>query len=58
MQDPWIRPASADRIQALYPRAERINVDAGHCPHDDLPGTVNENLLAWLAQLQEGGRQA
>jgi pimeloyl-ACP methyl ester carboxylesterase len=47
--DPWIRPATADRVMSLYPRAERIRLPAGHCPHDDTPELVNEALLAWLA---------
>lgn len=24
---------------------------AGHCPHDDRPNSVHENLLPWLANL-------
>lgn len=28
-QDPWIGPRSADMIQALYPSASRVDVDAG-----------------------------
>eukprot|EP00980_Cylindrotheca_fusiformis_P008371 scaffold1767_cov71-Cylindrotheca_fusiformis.AAC.3 len=35
MKDPWIRPATADKIQTLYPTAERVNINAGHCPHDE-----------------------
>ena len=50
--DPWIRPSSADRIQQLYPLAERFSVPAGHCPHDDLPEPVNHGLLEWLDRLQ------
>ena len=50
--DPWIRPSSADRIQKLYPLAERFSVLAGHCPHDDLPEPVNQGLLEWLDRLQ------
>jgi pimeloyl-ACP methyl ester carboxylesterase len=33
--DPWIRPQAADKIQALYPAAQRVDIDAGHCPHDE-----------------------
>lgn len=33
--DPWIRPQAADRVQALYPAAQRVSIDAGHCPHDE-----------------------
>jgi pimeloyl-ACP methyl ester carboxylesterase len=41
MQDPWIRPGAADRIQQLYPTARRVEVNAGHCPHDEAPEAVN-----------------
>ena len=51
--DPWIRPSSADRIQRLYPLAERYSVQAGHCPHDDTPQPVNKGLLAWLDRLPQ-----
>lgn len=44
-KDPWIRPRAADRIQALYPRAQRVSVDAGHCPHDEAPGAVNDAII-------------
>ena len=30
--DPWIGSGSADRIQSLYPSADRIELQAGHCP--------------------------
>lgn len=45
----WLQ---ADKIQALYPAAERVSLQAGHCPHDDTPAQANEALLAWLNKLQ------
>lgn len=50
-QDPWIRPASADKVMALYPSAQRIRLNAGHCPHDEVPQAANEALESWLATL-------
>lgn len=38
----------ADRIQQLYPEAERVRLQSGHCPHDDTPEEANAALLAWL----------
>ena len=35
----------------LYPTAELVEVQAGHCPHDDAPGAVNAALLRWAASL-------
>eukprot|EP00904_Undaria_pinnatifida_P005704 jgi/Undpi1/2263/HiC_scaffold_13.g05649.m1 len=49
--DPWIRPAAADKIQALYPAAKRFSVQAGHCPHDEAPEVVNGALIDWLKSI-------
>jgi pimeloyl-ACP methyl ester carboxylesterase len=35
VQDPWIRPVVADKVQAIYPKTQRVNIEAGHCPHDE-----------------------
>lgn len=48
-KDPWIRPQAADRIQALYPKAIRVSVDAGHCPHDENPAAVNDAIINFLS---------
>jgi pimeloyl-ACP methyl ester carboxylesterase len=45
MKDPWIRPITADRIQELKPDLVRVNLEAGHCPHDEVPNEVNEAIL-------------
>ena len=50
-KDPWIRPAAADRIQSLYPSALRVNVDAGHCPHDENPEAVNLAITNFMKSL-------
>lgn len=49
--DPWITPASADRIQKIFPAAERVNVRGGHCPHDDVPQLFIPPLQRWLEAL-------
>eukprot|EP00891_Asterochloris_glomerata_P008165 jgi/Astpho2/8165/e_gw1.00120.97.1_t len=56
--DPWIRPASADRVQKLYPQAERVSINAGHCPHDEASNDTNAALLKWLDNLPSDGKQA
>jgi pimeloyl-ACP methyl ester carboxylesterase len=38
-------------IQALFPAAERVNVDAGHCPHDENPTDVNNAILDFMAKI-------
>ena len=47
-KDPWIRPQAADKIQTLYPKAIRVSVDAGHCPHDEAPDAVNAAIMDFL----------
>ena len=50
-KDPWIRPRAADSIQALYPAAKRVSVDAGHCPHDEAPQAVNAAIDEFMASV-------
>ncbi|GLC33646.1 hypothetical protein PLESTB_000099400 [Pleodorina starrii] len=50
-KDPWITPARAAKIQALYPSAVKVGLDSGHCPHDDTPGEANQALINWLKSL-------
>jgi pimeloyl-ACP methyl ester carboxylesterase len=47
-KDPWIRPAAADKIQALYPKSQRVNIDAGHCPQDENPQAVNAAIKNFM----------
>eukprot|EP00244_Chara_vulgaris_P004621 TRINITY_DN191_c0_g1_i1.p1 TRINITY_DN191_c0_g1~~TRINITY_DN191_c0_g1_i1.p1 ORF type:complete len:480 (-),score=81.96 TRINITY_DN191_c0_g1_i1:248-1687(-) len=49
--DPWIEPTKAERIMSLYPRAEKISVPAGHCPHDEIPEQFNAVLTQWVGSL-------
>ena len=46
--DPWCVPARATAIQSHYPAAERVDIESGHCPHDDTPALTNAELLKWL----------
>lgn len=50
-EDPWIRSAAADKIQALYPAAQRVSIDAGHCPHDEAPVAVNQAIKSFIQSL-------
>jgi len=50
--DPWIRPAAADTIEALYPALSyRVNIDAGHCPHDESPQEVNAAIRDFMQRI-------
>lgn len=46
--DPWVGPTKAIRIQQFYPNTSLVNLQAGHCPHDEVPELVNKALLDWL----------
>uniref|UniRef100_A0A7R9U128 AB hydrolase-1 domain-containing protein n=1 Tax=Pinguiococcus pyrenoidosus TaxID=172671 RepID=A0A7R9U128_9STRA len=50
-QDPWIRPITADKIQSIRPETRRVNLPAGHCPHDEVPTAVNEALVQFMAEI-------
>eukprot|EP00586_Coscinodiscus_wailesii_P012458 CAMPEP_0172508094 /NCGR_PEP_ID=MMETSP1066-20121228/209172_1 /TAXON_ID=671091 /ORGANISM="Coscinodiscus wailesii, Strain CCMP2513" /LENGTH=292 /DNA_ID=CAMNT_0013285921 /DNA_START=231 /DNA_END=1110 /DNA_ORIENTATION=+ len=50
-EDPWIRPAAADRIQQLYPSSQRVSIAAGHCPHDEDPEAVNDAIRSFIQQI-------
>ena len=43
--DPWMGPSKCDQIKNLYPRATIVRLQAGHCPHDEVPEQVNKALL-------------
>jgi pimeloyl-ACP methyl ester carboxylesterase len=52
--DPWIRPTAADKIQDLYGNqnyCKRISIEAGHCPHDEAPESVNRAIQDFLTEL-------
>ena len=50
-RDPWID--AAGRRQRFLRQApastSEVVLDAGHCPHDEVPERVNAELLAWIA---------
>ena len=49
-KDPWIRSAAADRMQALYPAAKRVSIEAGHCPHDESFDAVNAAIREFIRE--------
>ncbi|XP_010262988.1 PREDICTED: pheophytinase, chloroplastic [Nelumbo nucifera] len=50
--DPWVGPAKAARIKEFYPNTSLVSLQAGHCPHDEVPELVNGALLNWLSTLK------
>ncbi|KAL3778866.1 hypothetical protein ACHAW5_009345 [Stephanodiscus triporus] len=67
--DPWIKSVAADRMERLHADfhgegvggekgkrwIRRVSIDAGHCPHDEAPGAVNDAILAFANEVL-GGR--
>ncbi|CAI0462065.1 unnamed protein product [Linum tenue] len=49
--DPWVGPAKANRIKEFYPNTTLVNLQAGHCPHDEVPELFNQALIEWLSSL-------
>ncbi|MEX1316542.1 MAG: alpha/beta fold hydrolase [Synechococcaceae cyanobacterium] len=57
IRDPWINAAGRRAaFQRHAPAATReVVLEAGHCPHDEVPEQVNAALLEWLAGLSPAG---
>ncbi len=53
IRDPWINAAGrrASFQRHAPARTTEVVLDAGHCPHDEVPAQVNQALLAWLEDL-------
>jgi pimeloyl-ACP methyl ester carboxylesterase len=55
IRDPWINaPGRRSSFQRHAPQATtEVVLDAGHCPHDEVPDQVNAALQDWLATLPQ-----
>uniref|UniRef100_A0A7S0D5A7 AB hydrolase-1 domain-containing protein n=1 Tax=Amorphochlora amoebiformis TaxID=1561963 RepID=A0A7S0D5A7_9EUKA len=51
-QDPWMQPEKADQIMKVCDEqgleCEYVPLVAGHCPQDDNPKDLNDNLVRWV----------
>ena len=54
IRDPWINaPGRRSTFQRHAPEATtEVVLEAGHCPHDEVPDQVNAALLQWLESLK------
>ncbi|MEB3209444.1 MAG: alpha/beta fold hydrolase [Synechococcus sp.] len=54
IRDPWMNAVGRrEQFRRHAPRRTReVVLEAGHCPHDEVPDRVNAALLAWLADLE------
>ena len=52
--DPWLRNAKLkqDKFRLFAQKAslqvKEVRLNAGHCPHDEVPDLVNKEMLTWL----------
>ena len=53
IHDPWINGVGRREIFQRYapPATSEVVLEAGHCPHDEVPDQVNAALLDWLMTL-------
>ena len=53
IRDPWINaPGRRASFQRHSPEnTHEVVLEAGHCPHDEVPDQVNQALLDWLGSL-------
>ena len=58
IRDPWINaPGRRSSFQRHAPAATtEVVLEAGHCPHDEVPDQVNEALLRWLSEVEVSQR--
>lgn len=51
-KDPWGRVESrAPKFRQYYPQLQEYFLEAGHCPHDEVPELVNQYIADWMLQL-------
>lgn len=52
IRDPWINAAGRRSLFQRHVPAgtEEVVLEAGHCPHDEVPEVVNQALLEWLSR--------
>ncbi|MEW5856377.1 MAG: alpha/beta fold hydrolase [Cyanobacteriota bacterium] len=47
-QDKMIPLSVLARFRDINPKLQLVELDAGHCPHDECPDEVNQIILNWL----------
>ena len=52
LQDKMIPPKQARAIASLNSRLKLVELEAGHCPHDEYPEQFNSLLLNWLRSIE------
>tara|TARA_Y100001970_G_scaffold288643_1_gene416552 strand:+ start:5897 stop:6793 length:897 start_codon:yes stop_codon:yes gene_type:complete len=52
-KDPWMNTPKKRQSYSKYvpPLTSEVILDAGHCPHDEIPDQVNRHILEWIKKL-------
>ena len=52
-KDPWMNtPKKRNLYEKFTPdKTKEIVLDAGHCPHDEIPDLVNKHIIEWVGSL-------
>ena len=52
--DPWMNArARSVKFRQYYPNLTEYFLNAGHCPHDEVPDQVNEHIRSWVGTLSD-----
>jgi len=52
-KDPWMNTPKKRNLYKKYTpeNTTEVILNAGHCPHDEIPEEVNNHLVNWLSSL-------
>lgn len=50
--DPWMKVEErSTKFRQFYPQLTEYFLEAGHCPHDEIPEQVNQFILTWVSSV-------
>ncbi len=51
-KDPWVNARDRGiKFRQYYPQLKEYYLDAGHCPHDEIPEQVNSLIADWVSSI-------
>ena len=52
-KDPWMNTPKKRRLYEKFTpkNTKEVILDAGHCPHDEVPELVNQKIIDWIDSL-------
>ena len=54
-KDPWMNtPKKRNLYEKYTPKnTKEVILEAGHCPHDEIPDLVNKHIIEWVQSLKK-----